>query len=86
MGHLTMSAAYMLIGPAPFLEGYVTNSVNLALGVAAMIGTSWSLVAVTSFTRASRKAARLGFCNDMNTNLNLAGEYRVTHLVGETST
>ena len=74
-GHLTMSAAYMLIGPAPFLEGYVTNSVNLSLGVAAMIGISWSLVGVTSFTRASRKAARLGYCDDMNTNLNLAGEF-----------
>ena len=70
-----MSAAYMFIGPAPFLEGYVTNSVNLSLGVAAMIGISTSLVGVTSFTRASRKAARLGFCDDMNTNLNLAGEF-----------
>ena len=75
VGHLTMSAAYMLIGPAPFLEGYVSNSVNLSLGVAAMIGISWSLVGVTSFTRASRKAARLGYCDDMNTNLNLAGEF-----------
>ena len=70
-----MSAAYMLIGPAPFLERYVANSVNLSFGVAAMIGTSWSLVAVSSFTRASRMAARLGYCDDMNTNLNIAGEF-----------
>ena len=70
-----MSVACMLIGPAPFLEDYVTNSVNLSLVVAAMIGISCSLVAVSSFTRASRKAARLVYCDDMNTNLNLAGEF-----------
>ena len=76
-----MSAAYMLIGPAPFLERYVANSVNLSLGVAAMIGTSWSLVAVSSFTRASRKAAKLGYCDDMNTNLNLAGEFELNRAI-----
>ena len=75
-----MSAAYMLIGPAPFLERYVANSVHLSLGVAAMIGTSWSLVAVSSFTRASRVAARLGYCDDMNTNLNLAGEFELNRV------
>ena len=69
-----MSVACMLIGPAPFLEDYVTNSVNLSLGVAAMNGISCSLVAVSSFTRAFKKAARLGYCDDMNTNLNVAGE------------
>ena len=69
-----MAAAYILIGPAPFLDGVVSNSVNLAFCVAAMIGISWSLVAVSSFSRASRTAMRLGYSNDMNTNLNLAGE------------
>ena len=72
-----MSAACILIGPAPFLEDYVANSVNLSLVVAAMIGISCSLVAVSSFTRALRKATRLGYCDDMNTNLNLAGEYEL---------
>ena len=70
-----MSAAYILIGPAPFLDGLLSNSVNLSFGVAAMFGVSWSLVAVSSFTRASRVAMRLGYCDDMNTNLNLAGEF-----------
>ena len=74
-GHLIMSAAYILIGPAPFLDGLVSNSVNLSFGVAAMIGVSLSMVAVSSFTRASREVMRLGYCDDMKTNLNLAGEF-----------
>ena len=43
-----MSAAYILIGPAPFLDDVLSNSVNLSLGVAAMMGVSWSLVAVSA--------------------------------------
>ena len=69
-----MSVAYILIGPATFLDGIVSNSVNLSLGVAGMIGISFSLVAVSSFNRASRVAMRLGYSDDMNTNLNLSGE------------
>ena len=74
LGHLIMSAAYILIGPAPFLDGVVSNSANLAYCVATMIGISWSLVGVSSFTRALRVARTLGYCDDMNTNLNLAGK------------
>ena len=75
LGHSIMATAYILIGPAPFLDGLVSNSVNLAYFVAALIGISWSLVAVSSFNRASRTAMRLGYYDDMKTNLNLAGEF-----------
>ena len=75
LGHLIASVAYILIGPAPFLDGFVSNSVNLSFCVAVMIGMSWSLVGVSSFTRVSRAALRLGYCDDMNTNLNLSGKF-----------
>ena len=76
IGYVIASTAYDLIGPAPFLDGIVINSVELSYCVAIMIGISWSLVAVSSFTRASRAAMRLGYCDDMNTNLNLAGKFK----------
>ena len=73
-GYLLISVAFSLIGPAPFIRDSLPNSVGLSYCVALMIGSSYSLVVISAFARVTRAARVLGYCDDMNTNLNLASE------------
>ena len=73
-GYLLISVSFSLIGPAPSCWGSLKNSVGLSFCVAVMVGVSYSLVLISAFSRVTRAARVLGYCDDMNTNLRLASE------------
>ena len=64
VGNNLLSTAFLLIGPVPFLSHLLTASLNYEYGVVILFGVGYSLVMVSTFSRAITAVADLGFNQD----------------------
>ena len=63
---------YLLIGPVPFVPIKLTE-VSVYL-LAAMVGIGFGCVQVSTFTRSYQTVNKLGFANNIDTNLIMSGK------------
>jgi hypothetical protein len=66
-----MAAAWLLIGPIPFLP--LTPSVPLIQGAVALSGLGYGMVLVSTFGRSQKAAIRKGYNDDIDTYLIISG-------------
>ena len=71
-GNVGLVLAFTFIGPLPFIS--IETSVPLATGCTALVGFSYALVMVSTFTRAQGSAVRNGFAKDTETSHLISGE------------
>jgi len=74
LGNVFLMTGFLLVGPARFLPNLVP-AVGLIQGSAAILGTGYGLIVVSSFGRSHRAAMRHGFNDDLDTYMFISGEF-----------
>jgi len=82
-GNNLLTVAFLLIGPVPFLSHLVKASLYFEYGVVVLFGLGYSLVMVSTFSRAIRAVAILGFNkDDTSTQMMVTGMWSATFYLG----
>ena len=66
LGNILLTVAFLLIGPAPFLTNLLPST-GLIQGSAAILGTGYAMVMVSTLGRSQSAAIRLGYNEDLDT-------------------
>ena len=72
LGNLLLLMYYLLIGPVPFVPIELTEVSVYVL--AAMVGIGFGCVQVSTFSRSYQTVNKLGFANNIDTNLIMSGK------------
>ena len=65
--------AFLLMGPVPFLEEFLTISLGFELVVLSIFGIGFPFIMVSTFGRAMQAITDLGYVADTNTTVLLTG-------------
>ena len=79
-GNLSLAVVLTLIGPLPFIP--LEPSVPLVRGLMCLVGVGFSLVMVSTFSRAQTAPIRLGYQRDLSTYLLMSGLWSGTLYLG----
>ena len=80
-GNNLLTAAFLLIGPVPFLDGVISCSLHYEYGVVILFGTGYALVMVSTFGRAIKGVVGIGFNqDDMSTQLMITGSIQIFYV------
>ena len=79
-GNLSLTVVLTLIGPLPFIP--LEPSVPLIRGLMCLVGVSFALVMVSTFSRAQTAPIRLGYQRDLSTYLLMSGLWSGTLYLG----
>ena len=71
VGNVAMAAAFLYVGPVPFIP--LETSLSVINVMVALVGFGYGLVMVSSFGRSQRAALNLGFADDINTYIMISG-------------
>ena len=66
--------AFLLMGPVPFLEEFITISLGFELVVLSVFGIGFPFIMVSTFGRAIQAITDLGYVADTNTTVLLTGQ------------
>ena len=66
LGNAMMLTGFLLVGPAPFITSLVPST-GLIKGAAAIMGTGYPLIMVSTFGRSQAAALRNGYHDDLDT-------------------
>ena len=80
-GNAAMATAFLFLGPVPFIP--LETNLSVIQGMVGLVGFGYALVMVSSFGRAQSAALNLGYVDDINTYIMIAGkvyQYKIPHL------
>jgi hypothetical protein len=73
MGNVLMAIGFLLVGPAPFITTLIPTT-GLIKGSAAIIGTGYAMIIVSTFGRSQSAAIRNGQSDDLDTYMFISSE------------
>ena len=73
IGNVAMTFAFLLVGPAPFLN--VKASTGLIQGMLGLGGFGYAFVIISTFSRAQSEALKKGFPENIETYLMISGTH-----------
>ena len=73
LGNIIAIPTFMLMGPMPFMQKWITISLGHEFAVVSAFGIAFSFINVSTFGRAIRAITDLGYVMDMNTTVLITG-------------
>ncbi len=74
-GNACLTVGMIMIGPSPF--SHIVPTVDLMIGMSAIVGVGYSAVMVSTFARGYNMAMEKGYDDDMDSYLAISGQHLV---------
>jgi hypothetical protein len=73
VGNACLAVGMILIGPSP--ASHIAPTVDLMIGMSAVVGVGYSAVMVSTFARGYNMAMEKGYDDDMDSYLAISGQH-----------